>query len=249
MKIRYTTGRLLAKKKVCTKDRDGNPIVCTTGKPYKSRDRCTTHYQQWWRKQPKCLLPRCNALQARRHGYCRLHEGRALTTRTKPAQEKTLARFLEGIRPDWETGCWMWRETPNEDGYGMLWIGSDRWYAHRFGYVYFYGGHKPKQVLDHICNRKLCVRPDHMWPISNTLNIKLRRDRAFGGSLSYWRDARGLHEPIQLGLWAFQNELPYGKEAPFGRGGTIEDLRKVGVLKAPPTEGRLQHRSRSKLVT
>jgi hypothetical protein len=83
-----------------------------------------------------------------------------------------------------------------------------------------------------------------MWPISNTLNIKLRKERAFGGPLSYWRDAKGLHDPITLGLWAFQNGLPYGKEAPFGRDGTIEDLREVGSLKLPPAESRLQHRIR-----
>ena len=138
----------------------------------------------------------------------------------------------------------MWQEPPNVDGYGMLWVGRDRWYAHRFGYVYFYGGHKPKNVLDHICNRKLCVRPDHLWPISNTLNIKLRKERALGGSLAYWYDARGLHVPISLGLWAFKNQLPYGKESPFGKGGTIEDLRKVAgrMGAAPPREGALRHR-------
>jgi hypothetical protein len=80
-----------------------------------------------------------------------------------------------------------------------------------------------------------------MWPISNTLNIKLRKDRAFGGSLDYWRDARGLHEPIMLGLWAFQNQLPYGKEAPFGRDGNRQQLEDVGRLRLPPSEGRLQH--------
>jgi hypothetical protein len=70
LKIRYTAGRLLAKKKLCTKDRDGNPIVCTTGKAYKAQERCATHYQQWWRKQPKCLLDRCNGLQGTDGAVC-----------------------------------------------------------------------------------------------------------------------------------------------------------------------------------
>lgn len=85
-----------------------------------------------------------------------------------------------------------------------------------------------------------------MWPISNTLNIKLRKDRAFGGSLAYWRDARGIHVPMSLGLWAYKNKLPFGKEAPFGRDGTTEDLRKIGQLVgAPPREGGLQHRGQA----
>lgn len=227
----------------CSKDGAGNLIDC--GKPVKSEERCPTHYQQWWRLQPKCryqrgLYRQCNRIQARVHGYCREHEGYALRTRRKVAQEKTLARFRDCVTPDWETGCWMWNEGTNEDGYGVLWVGQLRWYAHRFSYAWFMGGHLPRRVLDHICNRKLCVRPEHLWPITNTLNNKLRRDRAFAGLLEWWKDAHGIPDKLSTAVWARNNGLPYGWTPPFGREG--DQFDEVARLKLPPAESRLQHR-------
>ena len=182
------------------------------------RSRCERHYRQWLRRQKKCEAEGCRSLQAA-HGYCRPHEQLALTTRSPARQEKSLARFRRGIEGDWDTGCWMWVERPNEDGYGQMHAGGF-WYAHRFSYVWFFGGHGRRKTLDHLCNVKRCVRPDHLWPISETLNSQLRHARALAGRLAYWRDAAGIHPRMRnIERWAFANDLPYGELPPFGRDG------------------------------
>lgn len=208
---------------------------------HKAKGFCGTHYNQVWRRRPKCKQACCNADQVA-HGYCRPHEARALQRRRPADQERALARFRRSVEPDWETGCWMWQETPNEDGYGQFWVGKQFWYVHRFAYVWFLGGHPSGKVLDHICNRKLCVRPDHMWPISSTLNIKLRQERARAGGLEWWRDARGIPDDLVLAVWASKNSLPYGWTPPFGRDG--DQFDEVGRLKLPPAASRLQHTAR-----
>lgn len=82
------------------------------------------------------------------------------------------------------------------------------------------GGHGRRKTLDHLCNRKRCVRPDHLWPISETLNSHLRHARALTGSLAYWRDAAGVHLRMRsVERWASANSLPYGDLPPFGRDG------------------------------
>lgn len=182
------------------------------------RGRCEPHYRKWLRSQPKCKAQGCKSIPAA-HGYCRPHEQLALTTRSPKSQEKSLARFRSGIEADWETGCWIWTEQPNEDGYGQMHAGG-HWYAHRFSYIWFFGGHGRRKTLDHLCNVKRCVRPDHLWPISETLNSQLRHARALAGALAFWRDAAGVHPRMRnIERWASTNDLPYGDLPPFGRDG------------------------------
>ncbi|WP_248760988.1 HNH endonuclease [Pseudarthrobacter sp. SSS035] len=199
----------MAKKNVCAMDGDGNPITCITGKDYKGKGRCTTHYQQWWRKQPECRADGCKTKlfskeRKTRADYCRPHEQLALTTRSQAAQDKTLARFLCAIEPDWIYGCWMWRERP-DDGYGKFHAGGP-WLAHRFAYVWFYGGHARGKTLDHTCNRPLCVRPDHMQVVTGTVNTKRRDARAFA-------PAGDIPVSSEMDVWAKANGLPYGDPA------------------------------------
>lgn len=87
------------------------------------------------------------------------------------------------------------------------------WLAHRFSYVWFYGGHATGKVLDHLCNVSRCVRPDHLWPITNTNNLSLMHQRALAGELEYWRHARITPYSVALIRWARANQLPWGKPA------------------------------------
>ncbi|WP_434613457.1 hypothetical protein [Arthrobacter sp. A5] len=177
------------------------------------RERCETHYKAWNRKQPRCRVGGCNSIllaaeRKTRGDYCRAHEQLALTLRSPAMQARTLANFRRAIEPDWLYGCWLWTETPNQDGYPMVHAGTV-WLAHRFAYVWFYGGHGRRQTLDHLCNRTLCVRPDHMQVVSATTNNRRRDIRTFAPPFTpYFLGS--VPSSAKMDAWALENGLPYG---------------------------------------
>lgn len=79
------------------------------------------------------------------------------------------------INPD---GCWLWTGNTTNSGYGRC----GRGLAHRVAYEYATG--KPIEddfVIDHLCRTPLCVRPDHLEPVRQKVNIE-RGDRWNGQS-------------------------------------------------------------------
>ena len=177
------------------------------------RKMCEKHYKAWLREQPKCGATGCRNMllsdeRRTRGDYCRPHEQLALTRRSPAAQAKTLERFRRAIEPNLDTGCWIWTERPNSHGYGLLQAGTT-WLAHRFAYVWFHGGHARNQTLDHICNRTLCVRPDHLQVVSKTTNTSRRDVRALASAGT--RMSLG-HVPTSAAAdaWAKETGLPTG---------------------------------------
>jgi transposase-like protein len=60
-------------------------------------------------------------------------------------------------------GCWNWTGPINGAGYGSLKIGKKPTYlAHRYCWLITYGPIPPRICVMHICDNKLCVRPDHL---------------------------------------------------------------------------------------
>lgn len=228
----------MKKVQVCTRDGEGNAIICDL--KFKSTHRCRKHYQQWYRRQKICKASGCRRIQAA-HYYCRIHEPLALLTRSYELREQTIQRFAQSVEPDWETGCWQWVGAINENGYGLS-QASGSWLAHRFSYMWFIGGHEPRRVLDHLCNNRTCVRPDHLWAIRNTLNVKLQHFRELAGRLPYWQDSRGIHDTTRSDAWAKGQGLPYGESAPFGRDGLAPQPVEVHQLVPHlPRAARLLH--------
>ncbi|ALG28128.1 hypothetical protein AOZ07_03365 [Glutamicibacter halophytocola] len=145
------------------------------------------------------------------HGRCRPHEGLALTEGvTEERQQKWLTSFRSKIEPNDKTGCWLWVGSKH-DGYGMAWAAKGSWYAHRYSYVWFYGGHDQGKQLDHMCNTTDCVRPDHLWPITGTDNKSLQHQRALAGDLDYWQHTVLIRSNPRIDSWAQAEGLPYGK--------------------------------------
>ena len=99
------------------------------------------------------------------------------------AQEaKFLARIkkvLIIVDPDWELGeCWIWQKSTTEKGYGRFCIASGRTVlAHRISYEHWVGLLKPGFIIDHKCNNKGCVNPEHLEQISNIENLALANKR------------------------------------------------------------------------
>jgi len=74
-----------------------------------------------------------------------------------------------------EDGCWNWTGHVSGGGYGRIRNGGKREQAHRVSFAL--AGNKIPEglVVDHICNNRRCVRPDHLQAITQRDNI-LRSD-------------------------------------------------------------------------
>lgn len=65
------------------------------------------------------------------------------------------------------TGCWLWLGFTDKDGYGR--------YGGRGAYVVSYEDHVgpiPEGMeLDHLCRQRLCIRPEHLEPVTRHENV------------------------------------------------------------------------------
>lgn len=73
--------------------------------------------------------------------------------------------------------CWIWTHTINAQGYGVLANYGKNFRAHRLSYTVTCGPIPKGMFLDHMCNQKACINPDHLsiaTPAQNTRRIYLR---------------------------------------------------------------------------
>lgn len=85
-----------------------------------------------------------------------------------------LAATLDAtIREDdrgYETPCWIWPLAPKSTGYGLWRRQGDSRLAHRVAYERAVGPIPPGLEIDHLCRVKVCVRPDHLEPVTHAEN-------------------------------------------------------------------------------
>jgi len=86
----------------------------------------------------------------------------------KPQWLNTTAieRFLEKIAIS-GSGCWEWQAYVDKGGYGKF----GRLYAHRWSYEYFKGRIPDGHHLDHLCQNRKCVNPDHLEAVLPKVNV------------------------------------------------------------------------------
>lgn len=64
--------------------------------------------------------------------------------------------------------CWLWRAATNSSGYGTF---AGRM-AHRVAYEMVVGSIPRGLHLDHLCRTRLCVRPQHLEPVTPKENTE-----------------------------------------------------------------------------
>ena len=89
-----------------------------------------------------------------------------------PIPVDPLKRYKEDIN-----GCWIWTGAVHKSGYGQIkWNGKST-VAHRVIYEILKEKIPEKMVLDHLCNKKICVNPQHLEPVSYSINTQRAWDR------------------------------------------------------------------------
>ena len=145
----------------------------------------------------------------------------------EPPRHTIHERFLKYVaqQPD---GCWLWTGFQTGNGYGGFYVRSlygrqGKVQAHRWAYTYYKGPIEPGKVIDHICQRKLCVNPDHLEVVTHSENLKrahARKPRGFPEQVARGVSKRkpvdqgyycnsGLHEWTTENIWETKRGTRY----------------------------------------
>lgn len=88
-------------------------------------------------------------------------------SRWLPWQERLTNGWIEA------GGCWIWQRSRNSRGYGVIYFDGRLHLAHRAAWLLAHGEWPdPAKVLDHLCNTKACVNPDHLREVTNSQNLR-----------------------------------------------------------------------------
>lgn len=72
--------------------------------------------------------------------------------------------------------CWIWEGAVNKGGYGVIGRdggrGSGTELVHRASYEHFVGTIPDGFTLDHLCETKRCIRPQHLEPVTRAENTR-----------------------------------------------------------------------------
>lgn len=117
--------------------------------------------------KPDGLGPHCKACHTvwRRARRRRERGGAPPVTYAGCENDAERAAWLElRYTPEPNTGCWLWLNQVNSDGYGMIYFGKYRkgYKAHRVFYEMFKGPIPDGIHVLHSCDTPTCVNPAHL---------------------------------------------------------------------------------------
>lgn len=70
-----------------------------------------------------------------------------------------------------KTNCWEWLQSKGSHGYGQIWYKGKVTVAHRVSYTLFKGDIPKGLVVDHLCNTRICINPEHLEVVTQKENI------------------------------------------------------------------------------
>lgn len=87
-------------------------------------------------------------------------------------------RFNERIIKD-ESGCWLWQGKLNVNGYAVFKINARAVHVHRWAYETYKEPIPKGMIVDHRCEHRSCVNPDHLEAVTTKVNNARARTRCF----------------------------------------------------------------------
>lgn len=85
-------------------------------------------------------------------------------------------------------GCWEWQRGLDGKGYSVFRYEGKNRRGHDVVYEMFRGPVPDGLELDHLCMNKICVRPDHLEPVTHQENM--RRAQAVGKGRAAWNEKK-----------------------------------------------------------
>src|SRR5688572_27142682 len=76
-----------------------------------------------------------------------------------------------------DTSCWLWGGALLDGGYGKVTIEGKTYRAHVVSFELSKGPVTPGLYVLHSCDRRICVRPDHLFEGTQKQNIQDAYDR------------------------------------------------------------------------
>ena len=86
-------------------------------------------------------------------------------------------RLLNKVLFDENTSCWIWKGAKNWFQYGVIHNQNKLFYSHRISYEIFNGKIPNGFVIDHLCNNRSCINPEHLEAVRQDENV--RRSNSF----------------------------------------------------------------------
>lgn len=87
---------------------------------------------------------------------------------------KPLAARLARLSVRAPSGCWIWLGSRHSQGYGLITLNDPKrtQYAHRVSYELHVGPIPEGMVIDHLCRREACIRPEHLQAVTQQVNVR-----------------------------------------------------------------------------
>jgi hypothetical protein len=85
--------------------------------------------------------------------------------------DKFFKNIIKTKRDDDIEHCWIWHGKHTKENYGIFDTPISR-YAHQFSYKIFHGKIPEKLEIDHLCENRSCVNPNHLELVTKSENMR-----------------------------------------------------------------------------